>query len=456
MKLYNTLSKQVEHFTPLRDKVVNFFVCGPTVYDYSHLGHAKTYIQMDTLARFLRSQSYELTFLMNITDIDDKIIARSKENHTSWQDTGKKYEEEFHTDMKSLNVCSVDEYPQATDFIDQIIDQVQRLQAQGHAYAIPGDGVYFEISTFEGYGKLSRRREVQENDAQSRIDESSEKRGWNDFCLWKFSKEGEPTWNAPFGAGRPGWHIEDTAIAEHYFGPQYDIHGGAIDLIFPHHEAELTQMESLSNKAPFVKYWVHTGFLTIRDEKMSKSTGNFYTIREIIDKGIDPIAIRLLMLQSHYRSALNFDWPLLDSATNRLRSLRAMADLIWQPSEKSRLNSSDFRSTKKLVVEALNSDLNTPEALKHLSSLETKTQQNGLSLSSVESFGEFLVWADDVFGLDLSGRPDITNEQKGLIKKREKSRNEKDWATSDGIRDDLAKQGILLNDTEKGVTWSRV
>jgi len=242
MKLYNTLSKKIEEFKPLNDKGVNLFVCGPTVYDLSHIGHAKTYIQLDILARVLKALEYEVFYLQNITDIDDKIIARAKEKSISWDALARHFEGEYLKDMEALGNVSVAKYVRATDYMVDIIKQVQTLMDKGHAYKID-DGIYFEISTFPEYGKLSGRKEVQENDAESRIDQSGHKRGWNDFCLWKFSKPDEPVWDAPFGKGRPGWHIEDTAITEHFFGPQYDIHGGGVDLIFPHHEAEITQME---------------------------------------------------------------------------------------------------------------------------------------------------------------------------------------------------------------------
>jgi len=456
MRLFNTLSKKIEDFSPLSSDLVKFFVCGPTVYDYSHLGHAKTYIQMDTLARYIRSSGMKLKYLMNITDIDDKIILRAKKNGESWKSLSTKFEKEFHQDMNSLNISSVDEYPRATDYIEQIISQVERLLTSSHAYEIPNDGIYFEISTFKGYGKLSGRKEVKENDAQSRIDESNEKKGWNDFCLWKFSKKNEPTWEAPFGSGRPGWHIEDTAITEHFFGPQYDIHGGAIDLIFPHHEAELTQMESLSSKVPFVKYWVHTGFLTIQQSKMSKSTGNFFTIREVIEKGYDPLAIRLLMLQSHYRSPLNFEWEILDAAENKLANFRAMADRRWQLTKEVGLDSTVITTAKNNIKKALSNDLNTPEAFKYLSTLETDIANSGVSFSNAELFYDFLVWLDEVFGLNLSKREDVTNEQKELILQREHARRESNWKKSDYIRTELNKQGIQVSDTGSSTTWRRI
>ena len=453
MKLYNTLTRKVEEFTPMNGKKVNFFVCGPTVYDLSHLGHAKTYIQMDTLARTLRALDYEVFYLQNITDIDDKIIARAEEKGESWKELSHKFEAKYFEDMKSLNVTSVSKYAKATDYIDNIIRQVQTLLDKGHAYIIE-DGIYFEIKTFPGYGKLSGRTEVKKDDAQTRIDHSDEKRGWNDFCVWKFSKPDEPVWEAPFGKGRPGWHIEDTAISEHFFGPQYDIHGGAVDLIFPHHEAEITQMESISGKEPFVRYWTHVGFLNINSAKMAKSTGNFFTIRDVLAKGYDPMAIRLLMLQSHYRSAVNFSWDELDAAQNRLKTYQAMADLRWQTTETSSPGSTLLADTKLQVITAMSNDLDAPEALAHLSKLESQWLR--LLSESKESIDQFLQFLDSIFGLELRKGADINDEQSKFLNDYEAARQAKDWQTSDKLRERLKAQGLGVRDTDLKSIWFRV
>lgn len=462
LKLYNTLTKKVQEFAPRESGKVNLFVCGPTVYDLSHLGHAKTYIQMDTLARLIRQNDYELFYLQNITDIDDKIIVRSHEKNMEWTDLRDTYQKEYETDMSSLNNLSVSEYARATDYIDAIISQVNRLIDSGHAYTIDDDGIYFEISTFPDYGKLSGRQEIKKDDAQSRIDESEGKRGWNDFCLWKFSKVGEPTWDAPFGAGRPGWHIEDTAITEHFFGPQYDIHGGAIDLIFPHHEAEITQMESLSNEVPMVRYWTHTGFLTIDSEKMSKSTGNFYTIREVIEKGYDPLAIRLFMLQSHYRSSINFSFENLDSAVNRLRNWRNIAalrhqthDTLQDDDEKgSDERSVSLYATAQAMIEALNDDMNTPEALGIIDDAFSLLSNTKLKDIHQHALVQLLETIDDVLGLKLiESTHDIDDTVKQLILERQHARNDKDFAKSDKLRDEIMKHGIVVRDTPHGSVW---
>lgn len=462
VKLHNTLTRKIEEFVPRTGLDVNLFVCGPTVYDLSHLGHAKTYIQMDVLARMLRYNQYNVFYLQNITDIDDKIITRATEQQIDWQELRTRFQDEYIKDMQSLNNTSVTEYARATDYLGDIIRQVNILIDKGHAYTIENDGIYFEIATFPEYGKLSGRTEVKKDDSQARIDESDNKRGWNDFCLWKFSKPNEPVWDAPFGKGRPGWHIEDTAITEHFFGPQYDIHGGAVDLIFPHHEAEITQMESASDKIPFVGYWVHTGFLTIEGDKMAKSAGNFYTIREIVDKGYSPMAIRLFMLQSHYRSSINFTFDNLDAANNRLHNWRNVAALRHQTHDTLRNDddkSTDEHSvslyaTAQALVEALNNDLDTPAALAIIDEAFSKLINKQLDNIHRHSLIELLQTIDDTLGIDLLAlTPDISDETKQIIIARRQARENSDWHESDELRKKLAEQGINLRDTLHDTIW---
>ena len=465
LRLYNTLTKKIEDLVPRDKGKINLFVCGPTVYDLSHLGHAKTYIQMDTMARLIRHNDYELFYLQNITDIDDKIIVRSHQKNINWQELRTNFQDEYIKDMTSLNNTSVTEYARATDYIDDITSQVTRLIDGGHAYAIENDGIYFEISTFPEYGKLSGRSEIKKDDAQTRIDESDNKRGWNDFCIWKFSKPSEPVWDAPFGAGRPGWHIEDTAISEHFFGPQYDIHGGAVDLIFPHHEAEITQMESISGLVPMVGYWVHTGFLTIDSEKMAKSANNFYTIREVIEKGYNPLAIRMFMLQSHYRSAINFSFENLDAAQNRLHNWRNIAALRHQTHDTLRNDddkSTDDRSvslyaTSEAALEALNDDVNTPAALTIIDDAFSRLSNTRLDDIHQHALTELLLMIDTVLGLELmTTTPDISDSIKRSIIERQQSRERQDWNVSDNMRSVIEKSGITVRDTAHGPVWEYV
>ena len=273
IRIFNTLSGKIEPLPHLsRNKPLRIFVCGPTVYDSSHIGHARTYLVFDAFVRFLRANGIKVFYLQNITDIDDKIIARARESRTTPKLVASRFTREHLDDMKHLGITSVNRYARATDFMKEIVKQVERLIAKKFAYLIPGEGYYFEVKKFKDYGKLARRTDMRPEDGVSRIDESIKKRDPRDFCLWKLQKEkDEPAWNTPLGKGRPGWHIEDTAISEKFFGARYDVHGGAIDLIFPHHEAEIAQQESVSGKKPFVKLWMHTGFLIVNGEKMSKS-----------------------------------------------------------------------------------------------------------------------------------------------------------------------------------------
>lgn len=453
MKLYNTLSKKIEEVVPIADKKINMFVCGPTVYDLSHIGHAKTYIQMDILARTLRAQGFEIFYLQNITDIDDKIIQRAQDAKNEWTTVSLEFEKEYYKDMESLNNTAVDKYAKATDHIDDIKRQVQAMLDKKLAYVVEYDGVYFEIEKFPEYGKLSGRSEIKENDAQSRIDQSDQKRGWNDFCLWKFSKPGEPVWDAGFGKGRPGWHIEDTAITEHYFGPQYDIHGGAIDLIFPHHEAEITQMESISGKVPLVRHWVHSGFLNIGGSRMGKSKGNFITVREIMDKGYQPMAIRLMMMQSHYRSSIDFSWDILESAQNSYKKILSWADLRFQGFKSDSLKGV-YATALKSFENSMQDDLMTPEALAILSGMVKKIEDEAFAPDSqvIEAAVQII---ENYLGLGLLNQSDISGEAKKLIKEREEARKGKDWEHSDNLRDKLLKQGIKVKDTDYGSVWSR-
>ncbi|MEX2014545.1 MAG: cysteine--tRNA ligase [Candidatus Saccharimonadales bacterium] len=454
MKLYNTLTKQVEEITPIIDKKINMFVCGPTVYDLSHIGHAKTYIQMDVLARTLRSQGFKVFYLQNITDIDDKIILKANETKASWEEISSKFESEYYKDMEVLNNTSVDSYEKATDNIDTIKKQVQTLLDKKFAYVLEEDGIYFEIGKFKEYGKLSKRTEIAENDAQSRIDQSDKKRGWNDFCLWKFSKKGEPVWSADFGEGRPGWHIEDTAISENVFGPQYDIHGGAVDLIFPHHEAEITQMEAASGKSPFVRYWIHSGFLNIDGSRMGKSKDNFVTIQEVLEKGYSPMTVRLLMLQSHYRSSLDFSWDILDAAHNSYKKLSAWADLQFQNFKSPRL-AKDYISDLEAVENAMRNDLKTPEALVILYKMIKKIDEEGAQPDS-DAIAKAVQLIDSYFGLCLSNSSDISSGLKTIIGKRDEARREKNWAESDRLREELVRKGINIKDADYGTAWSRI
>ncbi len=355
LRLHNTLSRKEEEFHPMVEGEVKMFVCGPTVYDFAHIGNAKTYTQFDLVARTLRFLGYKVIYLQNITDIDDKIITRAALRGVAASTLAEEYESYYLRDMQGLNNVSVDKYARAHDYIPQIVAQVKSLIAQDFAYRI-SDGYYFDIKRFAEYGKLSGRDSLKADDAVSRIDENPEKRNPGDFCLWKFKKEGDPAWASELGEGRPGWHIEDTAITETEFGPQYDLHGGAVDLIFPHHEAEIAQMESASGRSPLVRYWLHTGFLQVDSSKMSKSKNNFYTIRDVLEKGFSPLSLRYLFLLSHYRTPVNFTWEALEAAQNAYEKLAKFASTLPEGGTIDQAYRAKF-------VEKLENDFSTPQAL---------------------------------------------------------------------------------------------
>ena len=446
MDLYltNTLTRKKEKFEPINDKKVNLFLCGPTVYDYPHIGNAKTYTQFDFIVRCLRYAGFDVFYLQNITNIDDKILNRAKELNIHWKELTEKYEKIYIEDMKKLNNTSVSKYARATDYIEQIIKQIKILMEKGYAYKID-DGIYFEISKFPEYGKLSGRTELKKDDSISRIDENSQKKGWNDFCLWKFSKPDEPSWEAEIGDGRPGWHIEDTAITETFFGPQYDVHGGAVDLIIPHHEAEIAQMESSSGKKPLVRYWLHTGFLMVDGRKMGKSLGNLYTIDDVIKKGFDPLVLRYLFLGAHYRDTLNFTWDSLSAAQTGLERLRSQVASLKSEtartvlSEEKQKKVDEFRTS---FTGALNDDFNTPKALAVLWEMLKSNIPSGDKYDLALSF-------DEILGLDLgrvSKSKEMSQEIKELFDKREKLRKEGKYEEADKIRKQIEEAGHEVSD----------
>ncbi len=438
LKLYNTLTRKKEVFKPIRDKKVNIFVCGPTVYDYSHLGHAKTYVQFDMIVKYLRFKGYKVFYLQNITDIDDKIIKKADSENLGqdgWKKIKDKYEEIYKKDMNSLGINSINKYAPATGYIPEIISQVKRLIQKGYAYKI-SDGWYFDLSEDKDYGKLARRTALEAEDAVSRIDENKEKRNAGDFCLWKFSKPEEPAWKADIGDGRPGWHIEDTAITEKEFGAQYDIHGGATDLIFPHHEAEIAQMESISGKKPLVRYWMHTGFLNINKEKMSKSLGNFKTIKELLEI-YDKKTVRYLFASTNYRKPVNFSDDVLENSKNSVERLK---NIISEIKDDKKTNKKYLKEFEKVMDD----DINTPKALAVLWKLIRDEKAEG-KMGVIKKI-------DMIFGLDLLKKEEIKipKEVKELAEEREKARESKDWKKADEMREKINKLGFAIEDKERG------
>jgi len=459
LKLYNTLTRKKEVFRPRKGKKINLFVCGITSYDFSHVGHARTYVVFDMIVKYLKQKGYNLFYLQNITDIDDKIINQAKRQKVSWKDLSRKFEREYLKDMKALNVNSVTKYARATTHIKEIISQVKRLLEKGFAYQTK-DGIYYDISKFKNYGKLSRRTVLQAEDAISRIDEAKDKKNKGDFCLWKFSKRSEPSWPSPWGPGRPGWHIEDTAITEKYFGSQYDIHGGARDLIFPHHEAEISQMEAISGKSPMVKYWLHTGFLTVKRKKMAKSLGNFITIRDFLENHSARI-LRLFVLKTHYLSPINYSekeigqvkkqLERIDEFVNKIKTLSLR--LTSRRLEKLKL----IEKSKKEFEKAMDDDFNTPKAVavifEIISKVNSLINRNLLRKTDARKILKFLKEVDEVFNFIFWGKKEtakIPSFIKKLVEQREKARKKRDWKLADEIRKKIEQMGYQIKDTKEG------
>jgi cysteinyl-tRNA synthetase len=443
IKIYNTMTGKKKIFRPINKNKVNLFVCGPTVYDFAHLGHAKTYVQFDVIVRYLRHRGYKVFYLQNITDLDDKIINRARKENKKPEEIAKRFEKAYFEDMKALDIKSITQYARATDYINAIIKQVKTLMKKGYAYKI-NDGIYYDLSRFKEYGKLSGRTSLEAEDAVSRIDESVGKKNSGDFCLWKFSKPDEPQYTSPFGYGRPGWHIEDTAITESFFGPQYDIHGGARDLIFPHHEAEIAQMEAISGKKPLVRYWMHTGFLNVEGKKMAKSLRNFITIRDALKKWGKPV-LRFFFISTHYRSPIDFSENAMKQAENSLeRLLNFLEDVKNKNDNKKSLEI--VKNAENNFYKAMDDDFNTPKALAVIFDMIIKINKVGGGKKAYE----LLMKINKIFDVFEIKRKGIDKHILKLIKEREIARNKGDYKKADAIRAELRKKGIVLEDTKEG------
>lgn len=457
MKLLNTLTGRKEEFIPIKGKNVGMFVCGPTVYDYSHIGHARTYIIFDIIVKYLRYKGYKVKFVMNITDIDDKIIERAKEEGKSREEVARLYDDEFKKDIKDLRIDGVDKFAKATGHIKEIIKQIKTLLEKSHAYQTE-DGIYFDVSKFENYGKLAKRTVQQAEDGVSRIDESVTKRNRGDFALWKFSKEDEPSWESPFGKGRPGWHIEDTAISEKYLGQQYDIHGGAIDLIFPHHEAEIAQQESASGKKPFVKYWLHSGFVTVNGQKMSKSLKNFITIRNLL-RDYPAEALRFMVISAYYRSPIDYKDDLIkqsEAAVQRLCELMNKLELVKKSGPKEEKIEMDeiIKNTRLEFENKMDDDFNTSQALAVLFNfiriVNSFVDENNLDKKSAKRAISFLKEIDKILGIFPEKESGMPKEIFEMVQKREELRKQKAWLEADKIRNEIQNSGYLIEDTSYG------
>ncbi len=448
MKLYNTLSGAKEEFT-VESEPVNVFVCGPTVYDFSHIGHGKTYTQFDIIIKYLRWKGFDVFYLMNITDIDDKIIDRADEEDRDWKDLAEEYEEKFLEDLDTLGCNAVSEYARATDHVDMIIKQVQDLLDRGYAYHT-SDGIYFRIDEFDDYGKLSNQ-DVDEIEAGARVEVNEEKENPADFCLWKKHEPGDPWWDSPWGKGRPGWHIEDTAITESYFGPQYDLHGGAEDLIFPHHESEIAQQEAASGQKPLVRYWLHTAFLNINEEKMSKSEGNIISIRDAVEQwGAD--TLRYYYAVNHYRTPLEYGEENLEQAQNGLERLQNFVQDLQAVDEEGKTEAITHATHEFLdeFEERMDDDFDTPGATAALFDFMKEVNKRDVGREDAELVLDALRDVNQVLGIFDFTERHIPEPVRQLVHEREEARAEGDWDRADELRDEIEEHGYTVEDTDKG------
>jgi len=489
MKIYNTFTGRKEEFVPLIPNKVKIYACGVTVYDHCHIGHARSAIVFDVIRRYIKYKGFDVKYVRNFTDIDDKIINRAKQEGITWDAVARKYTDEYYKDMKRLGVGRADIEPKATEHIEEIIDIVNGLIEKGYAYEVKGS-VYFSVDKFIGYGNLSKK-DMEEMMAGARVEVDERKKNPLDFALWKKSKEGEPSWESPWGAGRPGWHIECTAMSIKHLGESFDIHGGGADLLFPHHENEIAQSEAFTGK-PFAKYWIHNGFITIDKEKMSKSLGNFFTIKEVLDK-FDPEVVRFFLLSTHYRSPIEFSDDQLREAessidryyTTIVRINDFLGTLIVSTSlEKKDGGKEEFSNAGKIFEglllsfrekfeEAMDDDFNTALALGHIFELIREANRfldnrpSGLkSRNLLSQTKELLFEAGEIlniFGrtphvwyLSLMEIRNIGLSEKNIlekIKERQDARQKKDWHIADAIRKELEEKGIILEDKKDGTDW---
>ncbi len=468
MKIYNTLTQKKEEFIPIEEKKVRMYVCGPTVYNFIHIGNARPMIVFDTVRRYFEYKGYQVTYVSNFTDIDDKIIKRAMEEHMDTSEISERYIKEAKQDMQSLNVKPATVHPKATEEIDGMIAMINTLIEKGHAYEKNGT-VYFRTRSFKDYGKLSKKNidDLEAGHRNIQIAGEEEKEDPLDFVLWKPKKEGEPFWESPWSKGRPGWHIECSVMSKKYLGDQIDIHAGGEDLIFPHHENEIAQSEA-ANNVTFSRYWMHNGFLNIDNKKMSKSEGNFFTVREIGEKY--PLQVlRFFMLSAHYRSPLNFSDELMEASKNGLdRIKKAVFNL------EHLMKSSDIENDEPLSLaaknllqelsghqtrfnEAMENDFNTADAISSIFDI-VKLANTNLTANSpyilIKTMYDKILLLCDVLGIEVKEEQKLLDEEiEKLIEERQAARKQKDFARADEIRTKLADAGIILEDTREGVRW---
>ena len=468
MKIYNTMAQKEEEFKPIEPGKVRMYVCGPTVYNYIHIGNARPMIIFDTVRRYMEYKGYKVNYVSNFTDVDDKIIKKANEEGVESSVISERYIAECKKDMTALNVKPATTHPQATKEIGGMIDMIQKLIDKGYAYAAADGTVYYRTRAFKEYGKLSHKNidDLRSGNRELKVTGAEQKEDPLDFVLWKPAKPGEPSWDSPWCKGRPGWHIECSVMSKRYLGDTIDIHAGGEDLIFPHHENEIAQSEA-SHGVTFSKYWMHNAFLNIDNHKMSKSAGNFFTVREITEK-YDPQVLRFLMLSAHYRSPLNFSDELMASAKNGYeRIVNCVSSLDYLIGKASDGDMSDDESGKikeadkfrAQFEEKMDDDFNTADAITAIFDLVKYTNLNTDDSSSkkyLETIKKEIVTLSDVLGLIVEKQEEsVDADIDKLIEDRQAARKNKDFAKADQIRDDLLKQGIILEDTKEGVKWKR-
>ncbi len=467
MKIYNTQSKRKEEFVPIQEGKVSMYVCGPTVYNFIHIGNARPMIVFDTVRRYMEHKGYDVNFVSNFTDVDDKIIAKAIEEGVSAQEISERYIAECKKDMEGMNVKPATTHPLATQEIDGMIEMITTLMEKGYAYNVDGT-VYFRTRKFDEYGKLSHKNldDLRGGNRSLLVTGEDQKEDPLDFVLWKPKKEGEPSWPSPWSDGRPGWHIECSVMAKKYLGEEIDIHAGGEDLIFPHHENEIAQSECCNGKT-FAKYWMHNAFLNIDNRKMSKSLGNFFTVREISEK-YDLQVLRFFMLSAHYRSPLNFSAELMESSKNALERIRnAVSNLNYleQAAEQQEMSGEEQAQMKEAEAfaakfdEAMDDDFNTADAIAAVFEL-VKYANSSVSSANTKAFiaavREEIITLCDILGIIAQEKEELLDEEiEKLIEERQAARKAKNFARADEIRNELLEKGITLLDTREGVKWKR-
>jgi cysteinyl-tRNA synthetase len=462
MQFYNTLHRKKETFHPIHEGKITLYTCGPTVYDFAHIGNFRAYIFEDLLRRYLEYSGFEVMHIMNITDIDDKTIRKSIEENTSLKEFTDKFTQYFFDDVKTLNLLPAHEYPRATEFIKEMIQTIQVLEEKGFTYTTDDGSVFFKISQFEQYGKLANLKPDQLKSGDRVEDDEYEKEEGRDFALWKGYKpeDGEVSWNSPWGKGRPGWHIECSVMSTHYLSNHFDIHCGGVDNIFPHHENEIAQSCAASGEA-FVNYWLHNEHLLVDSQKMSKSLGNFYTLRELLEKGCSPEAIRYTLISTHYRSKLNFTLEKVKSSQKCINKLLELKRRLHTVEKEGDPKSEDSPTGAMLTnfSKQLGDDLNISGALGELftwvNRIFTELDNDGLVCCEAEEALDALRKVDLVLGVLDCDSVDLNEEVQSLIQIRNEARANKDWAKADEARDKLDAMGILLEDTPDGTIWKK-